>query len=256
MAADASAYAILGLEPGADAKSVDRAYRDLIKRYHPDRAGGDAMRAAEINRAYLELRGPRSTSRELVLNEDQGWRPVRVGRSAWLALGVALAAASISLVVVSAFAPASGPPRSAQSAAEPRPAPARPGDPMDQPLATAAIEGGMRDALRIARTGDELALAEKSRDCHRRLRSDPTIAQLDRCAAFDDTVVQLQDRDPLRDRGPFSDLVVTRRQISAGALLSNDYLSIDSRLDRIRLRVELALAPPAPPPVVEVPETD
>ena len=70
---------------------------------------------------------------------------------------------------------------------------------------------------------------------------------LDRCAAFDDAVVQLQDRDPLRDQGPFSELAVTGRQWSAASTLSNDYLAIDGRLDRIRLRVELALAPPEPP---------
>jgi len=35
-----------------------------------------------------------------------------------------------------------------------------------------------------------------------------------------------------------------RGQWSAASVLSNDYLAIDSRLDRIRLQVELALAPP------------
>ena len=70
--------------------------------------------------------------------------------------------------------------------------------------------------------------------------------QLDRCAAFDDAVVELQDRDPLRDRGPFSELAVTGRQWSGASALSNDYLAIDGRLDRIRLRVELALAEAAP----------
>ena len=53
-----SAYAALGLEPGADRAAVEEAYRRLIKRYHPDRSGGDAARAAEINRAYFELRQP------------------------------------------------------------------------------------------------------------------------------------------------------------------------------------------------------
>ena len=77
------------------------------------------------------------------------------------------------------------------------------------------------------------------------------MARLDRCAAFDDAVVQLQDRDPLRDRGPFSELAVTGRKMSGATLLSNDYLAIDSRLDQIRLRVELALAPVAPPAETE-----
>jgi hypothetical protein len=93
-----------------------------------------------------------------------------------------------------------------------------------------------------------MALASASRDCHHELRLKPSLGQLDRCAAFDDAVIQLQDRDPLRDQGPFSELAVTGRLMSAASLLSDDYLAIDSRLDRIRLRVELALAPATPPP--------
>ena len=56
MAPDASAYSALGLEPGADVFAVERAYKSLIKQHHPDREGGDSARAAEINRAYRELR--------------------------------------------------------------------------------------------------------------------------------------------------------------------------------------------------------
>ena len=87
-----------------------------------------------------------------------------------------------------------------------------------------------------------MALATVSRDCHHVLRTHPSLAQLDRCAAFDDAVVQLQDRDPLRDQGPFSELAVTGRVWSGATGLSEDSVAIDSRLDRIRLRVELALA--------------
>ena len=60
MAADATAYAVLGLEPGAEWTSVERAYKTLIKANHPDRAGGDPVRAAEITRAYRELRQARA----------------------------------------------------------------------------------------------------------------------------------------------------------------------------------------------------
>ena len=70
---------------------------------------------------------------------------------------------------------------------------------------------------------------------------------LDRCAAFDDAVVGLQDRDPLRDNGPFAPLAVTARQWSAASALSDNDLAIDDRLDQIRLRVEMALAPQVPP---------
>ncbi len=56
MGVEASAFTVLGLEPGANGAAVDEAYRRLIKLYHPDRSGGDAARAADINRAYFELR--------------------------------------------------------------------------------------------------------------------------------------------------------------------------------------------------------
>jgi hypothetical protein len=59
--------------------------------------------------------------------------------------------------------------------------------------------------------------------------------------------VQLQDRDPLRDQGPFGELAVTGRLWSGATAMSDDYVAIDGRLDRIRLQVEIALAP-APPP--------
>src|SRR4029078_3085994 len=68
---DASAFAALGLEPGADSAAIEQAYRRLIKRHHPDREGGDARRAAEINRAYRELRAERDLKAPLELNE--GW---------------------------------------------------------------------------------------------------------------------------------------------------------------------------------------
>src|SRR3954447_1276369 len=61
MATNASAYDVLGVEPGADWTTVERAYKTLMKTHHPDRAGGDAERAAEINRAYRELRQARAS---------------------------------------------------------------------------------------------------------------------------------------------------------------------------------------------------
>jgi len=59
MPASPASYATLGLPPGADRAAVDRAYRALMKRHHPDR-GGDPARAASINHAYADItRTPR-----------------------------------------------------------------------------------------------------------------------------------------------------------------------------------------------------
>ncbi|MFL6801718.1 MAG: J domain-containing protein [Sphingomicrobium sp.] len=241
MPADASAYAILGVEPGADWSEVERAYKQLIKVHHPDLSGGDAHRATEIIHAYRELKRVRDTKGALVLADDD---PVGRPRRGWL-WGMVSGAALVG-VLIAVIGPLK-PPRTERPVALAHEAA---GDPMDSDLSAAAIDRSIREATRIFRTRDEMALAGASRDCHRRLRAKPSLEQLDRCAAFDDAVVQLLDRDPLRSQGPFGELAVTSRQLSAGTILSNDSLAVDSRLDRIRLHVELALVPRIPLPPV------
>ena len=120
-------------------------------------------------------------------------------------------------------------------------------DPIGGPLHDQVIDNAVGQAMHLFRTKDEMALASASHDCQRRFRDNPGTQLLDRCAAFDDAVVGLQDRDPLRDEGPFAPLAVTGRQWSSASALSDDYLAIDSRLDQVRLRVEIALAPQVPP---------
>jgi hypothetical protein len=245
MAGDASAYAALGVEPGADSTTIEQAYKRLIKEHHPDREGGDARRAAEINRAYRELRAARNLKDPLELNDE--WAPPPGEGRAWLAVALIL------MVAVGLFLLLAGPLSSSAESGGARSSSGRgkpvagAADPMDLPLHLAAIDAAARDALQLARTRDEMALASASRDCHHLLRSDPSLLQLDRCAAFDDAVVVLQDRDPLRDQGPFSELAVTGRIWSGATALSDDSVAIDGRLDRIRLRVEVALAPAVQP---------
>ncbi|MBV9528357.1 J domain-containing protein [Sphingomonas sp.] len=250
MVADASAYAVLGLEPGAEWAAVERAYKTLIKAYHPDRPGGDADRAAEINHAYRELRRARAASGEgeawgayapIADLEPRSWR--------WLgvALGIAGVAAGAFLIAgPSASLVANFRMRAAPLAAErgPNPPLVKPADAMAEPLDGEAIRAGVAQARHVAATGSDAAMADATRNCASEQRARPSLALLDRCAAFDDAIVQLEDRDPWRDDGPFSQLAVTGRQTSAANLLSDDYLAIDSRLDRIRLAVELALSRP------------
>jgi hypothetical protein len=242
MAGDGSVFAVLGLRPDADSAEIEQAYRRLIKLHHPDREGGDASRAAEINRAYRELRATRPLKEPLEINDERPPASSHGRGWAFFALFAAVAALGVfafqgPLAPLTQGLAAPGLKTSGRTKANP----AAP-DIMEEPLHLAAIDGAAGNALQLSRTRDEIALANASRDCHHSLRSNPSMIQLDRCAAFDDAVVQLQDRDPLRDQGPFSELAVTGRLWSGATSLSEDSLAIDGRLDRVRLRVELALA--------------
>ena len=50
-------YAVLGVDPRADADTIRRAYRELARRHHPD-FGGDARQMASINGAWHVLCDP------------------------------------------------------------------------------------------------------------------------------------------------------------------------------------------------------
>ena len=246
MAGRASALAVLGLDPGADAAAIEKAYKRLIKQHHPDREGGDSKRAAEITRAYRELRGGKATTDPLQFNEERavGRRQVHwplAALAGGAVLGALLLVTGPSVPHAASFwtARAKLPVHRVVAGGS--------SDPMDGELHVDAIAAAVSDAVHLYRTRDEMALADASGDCQRRFRDSPGTPMLDRCAAFDDAVVGLQDRDPLRDGGPFAPLAVTGRQWSAASMLSDDSLAIDSRLDQIRLHVELALAPQVPP---------
>jgi len=246
MAGRVSALAVLGLDPGADSAAIEQAYKRLIKQHHPDREGGDSGRAAEIIRAYRELRGGKAATDPLQFNDEAA----AARRRRW-PLVAAFAAAGIAAAVL-IVGPSAPPTRSLWAATAQLPrrhvalVPAM-HEPMGEQLHLKAIDAAVAEALQMFRTRDEMALANASRECQRRFRDDPGTAMLDRCAAFDDAVVGLEDRDPLRDEGPFAPLAVTGRQWSAASSLSDDDLAIDGRLDDIRLRVEFKLAPQIAP---------
>ena len=148
MAGIASAYAALGLQPGADAIAIERAYKRLIKQYHPDREGGDPARAAEIIRAYQQLRSGLAPQDTLVLFDETPAEPARGGwiRLAFvllLALGGLLAITGPGAAYLRQIVPSSAVPHQVHAA--PAAAAASPAilDSMDQPLhATAVVVGG------------------------------------------------------------------------------------------------------------------
>lgn len=55
----AKALGVLGLEPGADLSAVRRAYSERVRRYHPDRNGGDRRHETKLQavlQAWAHLR--------------------------------------------------------------------------------------------------------------------------------------------------------------------------------------------------------
>lgn len=50
-----SCYDILGISKNADKDAIKRAYRSLVKRYHPDNPGGDIEKFKQIQDAYSSL---------------------------------------------------------------------------------------------------------------------------------------------------------------------------------------------------------
>lgn len=268
MSADLTAYAVLGLQPGADRKAVEAAYKKLIKLHHPDREGGDSERASEINRAYLELRGKAppefvredpSSLAEAIYARRTGWRMRKIKRPPrpWIPIftlvliGVGVgnrdALGAWSQRLDQAFHGAINRPVVYVGGAERAERAAG----IEEPLHGFEIDASIRAARRLLKAGGSEELVEYSRDCHRRMRAAPAAALLDRCAAFDMAVAAISHRDPMRDEGPFSASAVTARQMIGARQLSDDYNAIETRLDLIRARVEAALAPEMPPPLVQ-----
>lgn len=270
MRGDAAAYEALGLSPGADQADIDRAYRSLIKRYHPDLQGGDAARASEINEAYNQLRrapdqpaerAQRSSVAEAIYARRAS-QLVRTPKKRSLLWPILLAALALVLYLkrydVMLFAEngwAELRSRTEPRLTEGRGADAAPSEPVaiDGPVTASAVRGAVRRATLLHGRGNESLLADESRACHQRLREQPSLERLDGCAAFDDAVLELQRGDPLRDEGPFAATAIASRQISAGTLLSSDYLAIDGRLDRVRGAVQSQLAAP---PLADVRTSD
>src|SRR4051812_41325661 len=181
MAHDGSAYAALGLQPGADATAIERAYKSLIKQHHPDREGGDSARAAEINRAYRELRAELGPKDALVFNDVE---PPEESGGGWGPLAIVL------LLALGTPPALPGPPAAfMRQLAEPGRADgeatlaATGTDAMDQPIHLAAVRSAVREAVATLGKRDDLALVSTSRDCYRTLKLEPSVTQLDRCAA-------------------------------------------------------------------------
>jgi hypothetical protein len=237
------AYVVLGLRPGARRAEVDQAYRRLIKRYHPDSAGGDAARAAELNRAYAVLRDEdreRVQAQATAMMHGQAYARQAGRRRGTLAGVMAIGVAAVIAISASMsfkssqawreLAPGIGESRASRPAAT--------GAGLDEPLADRLIELSVGDALRLHAGGDPAAAARFSRNCLSRLSEDPSAPLFDSCAAYDEAIAILASNDPKFESGPFNPSAVTARQVGAARLLSADYFEAESRLQEIRSSVQ------------------
>ena len=253
------AYAVLGLRPGAGRDEVDQAYRRLIKRYHPDAAGGDAGRAAEINRAYSELRSrpraavrppppPPATPRHAPVHAQAYPAP----RSRWRVPLIAAAAVAAIAVATSTTMTGNDPwagllTANGSDAVGERTSRSDSVDlGFEDPLAPGLIESSVGNARRLYETSDPALAAEFSRECLNRLSAKPSLPLFDSCAAYDEAIAILSAGNPTFEAGPFNPLAVTARQVGAARSLSANDFEAETRLQQIRSRVHMALLPGMP----------
>lgn len=247
MRGDRSPYDVLGLRPGAGRAEVSDAYRRLMKRHHPDRPGGDANRASEINRAYTCLRKRLGEPVRVPVAVPIRRRSTRGRRTS---IVFVLAAAGISALVLNDY----GRPGSAQRAfvtipqftaplrAEDRDVSDPPLASLDEPVQMQVVSKAIADAVGFHASDNVGAAADYSNACHSALRRQRTLAWFDACTAFDESMLALGDKAS-DDSGPFDESAVITREVAATRIFSDGTMSADSHLHDIRTQVDMAILP-------------
>lgn len=70
-------YEILEISPNANSDTIDRVFRYLAQRYHPDIQGtGDHQRFADIVRAHETLKNPEKRAQYDIEHKKRGTRPL------------------------------------------------------------------------------------------------------------------------------------------------------------------------------------
>ena len=251
MSARISALKALGLRAGAGRAEIDEAYRRLIKLHHPDRIGGDAGRAAEINHAYTFLRREvlPAAPRPRQVTVPPPIRSPRRRRRSGVIPTLFIFALLCGAVGGAATMTQRNFDRELRTVRWPvlKPPPmidaASPLTSFDQPLNDSLIDNAIDNARKFRAADDEDGALDYSRNCQAKLRTSPNLAWFDACAAFDEAMATLRDEDSGLDSGPFSDSELMTRELSAARLLSDDSLGADARLHEIRSKVEFSLLP-------------
>lgn len=240
-----SPYSILGLKPGAHPAQIDLAYRELMKRHHPDLPGGDAGTAAEINRAYGAIKGRTPPARALVpAIEDRKVRKRarhrgRLAGWALLAAATALLLAAPEPASLSRETPSGGllafPSRGG--------APELP-DTLDMRSLTdeQAIASAVSTARRMHAAGQSGQAARFSSSCHNDLAHYPSPAMLDHCVAFDAAMALLAGD---RATPEFQPKLMRERHTRAVSQVSKDGVLAQNRIVSARREAERLLTRPA-----------
>jgi hypothetical protein len=248
MSGERSPYDVLGLRPGAPRAEVNDAYRKLMKRHHPDRPGGDSNRAAEINRAYTYLRRRLGEPVRIPVPVPVPRRSRRGGWKLLLAFAVAVAGLSAMLLNgddrqgfsrdVFVMVPQFSAPGRADAGESYDPPLAS----LDEPVQAEVVAKAIADAVGFHTSGDLAGAADFSDECQKALRRERTLGWFDTCAAFDETMLTLNNGGP-DDPGPFNESAVITREVSAARIFSDRSLSVDSHLHDIRSQVDMAVLP-------------
>lgn len=245
-----TAYAALGLRSGAAPAQVDEAYRRLIKIHHPDKSGGNAAKAAEINRAYSLLRQERLARGPHMHRVPVPIRPARPSGRARGKLVFTLVL--LAIVVGGWLAMQRDLPNGLNHPIRFRPPPAALApeelaedtlQAFDQPLNSTVIDSAIAQAVKFHTLGDWVAAGIYSRDCNSRLQHDRSLAWFDACVAFDEAIVTLGAAAPQGADDYFADNAIAVREVSAARAFSDDSLGADLRLQQIRSQVQLQLVP-------------
>jgi hypothetical protein len=253
MTSDRSAYATLGLRPGAGRAELNDAYRRLMKKHHPDRPGGDAGRAAEINSAYTLLRrrlgDPVRMPVRVYAPPPRCTRPKAFGRLAWLVMiaavaGIAYAAQSEDargiFLSPGGFASQLNGRGEVQVAMVSQPLP-QPAD-FDEPVQRHIVDDAIANAIRLHSTGNFAAAGVYSSECYKSLSRERNLVWFDACTAFDEAMLTLNG-DTDSGTTPFSESAVLTREIAAAQMLSPDSFGADSHLHQVRSQVDLKILP-------------
>lgn len=82
-------YEVLGIKEGASQEEIKKAYRELVKKYHPDQYQDNPLsklaeeKLREVNEAYEYLTKNANASRDYTAGRNQSWNNNNPGSSSW-----------------------------------------------------------------------------------------------------------------------------------------------------------------------------